>query len=227
MNTIVHYSSEFVLLALTLGPGCGFSQNVNENLKEQEEQFKVEATKQILQQTNLIVGGVVARTAWVEPRATARCESIPSSQCTVCYVASDKEQSLNLSTPSCSIDAPSQGKDFSLQLSLRDLSFAATQTESDLITLRGQGHLDLRAQLPLLGNYTGTAAYQVRSGQIQPKKGDFSIDLSMNYQSGENTLVEISVVVAGTSERMQGSLIGAGLDCKVAGTLRNPMVTCI
>ena len=220
-----HFSS-FLLLGLTIAGGCGFSQSINASVQEQERQFEVEASKQMLQQTDLLVGAVVARATLVEPLTTSRCESIPMTECTVCYVSSATEQSVSLSTPSCSIPAPAQGKDFSLALSLRDLSLAATQTGPDTVTLRGEGHLDLSAQIPILGKYSGVASYDIRSGTVNTTTGAFSLDLRMRYQSGENTNLELTVTAAGTPKALQGKISGPHMECQVTGTLKAPSITC-
>lgn len=219
-------SSASLLLGVTMAGGCGFSQSINASVQEQERQFEVAVTKQMLQHTDLLVSAVVARATLVEPQSTARCESIPSTECTICYVATETEQSINLSTPSCSIQTPAEAKDFALTLSLRDLSLAATQTAPDTMTLRGDGHLDLSAQLPVLGQYSGVASYDIRSGNVNTTNGAFSLDLHLAYQSGESTLVELTVTASGTPQALQGKISGPRLECQVSGTLKAPKVSC-
>ncbi len=207
--------------------GCGLSDKVNSQISAEDTNLQTQACKQMLQHVDLIVSGVMAQAA-AEPGTTppAICQKIQMTQCTVCYTSTPQEQTLELQTLGCAIDTPPEGKDYSLEMTLKDLSMSALQQPPSQIKIDGHGHITLGAVLPLLGALHATTGYEVRSGIIDTSKGTLDLDLHMTYQGDSGPLIEVEVTVSGSRENINGAVLGQNLSCTVTGSLISPNISC-
>jgi hypothetical protein len=210
------------LLFVPLSIGCGFSQNVNDQVAAEEQKLQAEACRQIIQHSDLIV----ERARQVLPSADQVIQvPLPSSQCTVAFTQSDARIALDLSTPNCPIVIPDAPQGLALSLSLGQLSFLAQKNGSGVVTLSGTGSLDLSAKLPVFGDYAGKAAYRLERSSVNTQQGTVDLHMVLTYRSGQNQ-TEILLDVTGARDSIYGTVSGPSLRCEVRGALESPRITC-
>lgn len=214
------------VLLLSAWAACGFSDTVNGGIRSYERQLETEACKQALEQTNLMVGGVMAHAGVTQPVVHCDQIAVGDTQCRYCYTDAQEQQTLSLSAP-CTLRPPQQSKDVSVSLTLSDLKLQATHPTPELTTVSGGGDLSVAADLPLIGMYGGTASYELRRGAIGTLDGSLDLALHIAYVSGDTTVdLDVSAARTAGASEVHGSVTGAGLLCDVTGTLKGPQITC-
>ena len=108
---------------LTLCCGCGVSNTINSELRQQEQTFEVQAISQALQNSNLMVSNLF--TTGLQS-TTSHCQATGGGSCQACFTDDSAQRTRSLSLTACALPTPSQGANYDLRLTVASLSLLAT-----------------------------------------------------------------------------------------------------
>src|SRR5579883_2149138 len=174
-------TSLFSLPVLFCLGACGFSGEINSSLSQQEKSFEQQASQQVLQQADLMA----AKAKDILPTSTEVVSiPVPMSQCTLTFTNAGAMQSLTLATPACAINPPPEAQQFPLKITLQELTFMAQRaTGSTQVSLQGEGRLDISAQIPIVGAYSGQASYEIWNSSVDTQSGALQLHAVLSYKS--------------------------------------------